>query len=161
MHIDTLVQTCTQSYTDVLVSFWYFLVFSRGHKFSCSPLFLFPRSWFYMLVGMLVPCHWDFTKKTRARANSISHIHKNGSLFGSTKDPGTFRAHVQRRRAFSQQQQQNRYHYDHTRAASTKLAWFLLHLRHFTPPKQKMAVLRSGQAQQLQQLCRMLPLALC
>ena len=56
-HIDTQVQTCTQSYTDVLVSLWYFLVFSRGHKFSCSPLFLFPRSLFYMLFGMLVvPC---------------------------------------------------------------------------------------------------------
>ena len=30
-----------------------------------------------MLVGMLVPCHWDFTKTTRARANGISHIHKS------------------------------------------------------------------------------------
>ena len=34
-----------------------------------------------VLVGMLVPCHWDFTKKTRARSSGISHIHKNGSLY--------------------------------------------------------------------------------
>ena len=35
-----------------------------------------------MLFGMLVvPCHWDFTKTTRARANDISHIHKNGPLY--------------------------------------------------------------------------------
>ena len=42
-HIGTQIQRCAQSYTDVLLSLWYFLVFPRAHKFSCSRLFLFSK----------------------------------------------------------------------------------------------------------------------
>ena len=80
-HIDTQVQTCTQSNTDVLVSLWYFLGFSRGPNFSCAPLFLFPRRMFKYCVGWHGSALSLGFHKDELSCSSSSHARASGIIF--------------------------------------------------------------------------------